>query len=162
MTRCKAVPLCWLLNHPFANIFCCSRSAFLALMKVPYFGHKGQLRENWPKALSFFLSHYKKLSIRKSTRIMLCEVKLHLAPSSVLIIFACPLAQYHTGSYLLMTTNLLHRLANFGLCFRFWVAGPHTYIHIYASEGLLFRLCTHTKRNTHKCRHCLWWVVRDR
>lgn len=111
-------------------------------------------RDNWQKtdpSPQFFLSHNKTLSIKKSRWSMLREVRLHLAPSTVLIISGCPVAQHHTGSYLLMTANLLHRPGNFSSCFPFGPLGSthqHTYTYKHASQVLLFRLYTHSWAHT--------------
>lgn len=93
----------------------------------PFCGTLRQLTGNWHR----FLLHITKApGLGESGRFVVCEVKLHLARSSVLVISACPVAQYHTGSYLLMTAEFTPRAQEtFAPSKDFWVAGTYAHKH---------------------------------
>lgn len=132
----------------FVATFCTEVQYFQISIFSTFFWPERQLSEKWPR----FLLHNKTPHYVKSRRVILCEVKLHLAPSLVLVIFGGPAAQHHTGSDLLMKTNLLKQAGDlFVFSQDFWVAGTYSCKHALHHALSLVNCPKQTVPFPHKC-----------
>lgn len=143
------------LQHPFfrAKPFSFTLSAFFNVQSDSSVLRHSEATDR--KLAQVSLTHNKAPGLGKSSRFVVCEVKLHLARSSVLVISACPVAQYHTGSYLLMTAEFTPRAqGTFAPSKDFWVAGTcahkHALHHAFSLVNCPRQSCSLIYANLHR------------